>query len=312
MSDKLDFSKLESDESLLLWEELFPEYAKGAEKFPSGKEWLFPSESKQEEQAAISDSPTVQTLHNQIESALPIDDLEGFETIPFGKEVSEKLGNLKEGEAITPDLTDDYLFENDPEMAWLKEAIEKEEKASAKDQDYWAEKFNQQNFPGMDLMAVSYLGSFTYDLLEQHMMLRRVVRDFTRLLSYNYVNDLRAAGVSEEGIFYMRKGKLPENFTVHLKYPLEYGGAIDFNNMVFMQDKPYHDMIHQYLNEQILSDKGIEYPALLYVPVPVGKIYIPFGMFTGSGGKNKQDRSVYAGFSKAAFDKIALRAMPGR
>ena len=71
-------------------------------------------------------------------------------------------------------------------------------------------------------------------------------------------------------------------------------------------------MIHAYLDEQILTENGISYPPLLYVPAPVGKIYVPFGMFTGSGGKNKQDRSVYAGFSKAAFEKIALKAMPGR
>lgn len=204
------------------------------------------------------------------------------------------------------------------ENAWLERALAesddllREAHQSEKGQDYWAMRFNQLNFPGMDLMAVTYFGSFTYDLLEQHLLLKRVTRDFVRLLSYNYTMDLRSAGVSEEGIFYMKKGKIPENYTVHLKYPLEYGGAIDFNNMVFMQDKPFHDIIHRYLDEQMVTPAGIAYPTLLYVPTPVGKIYVPFGLFTGSGGKNKQDRSVYAGFSKAAFDKIALKAMPGR
>ena len=205
-----------------------------------------------------------------------------------------------------------------PNMEWLDNALDSLNQEIItgnqlnKNQDYWANRFNQLNFPGMDLMAVYYIGSFTYDMLEQHLLLKRVVRDFVRLLSYNYTMELRSAGVSEEGIFYMKKGKIPENYTVHLKYPPEYGGTIDFNNMVFMQDKPFHDMIHAYLDEQILTENGISYPPLLYVPAPVGKIYVPFGMFTGSGGKNKQDRSVYAGFSKAAFEKIALKAMPGR
>ena len=205
-----------------------------------------------------------------------------------------------------------------PNMEWLDNALDSLNQEIitgnqlTKNQDYWANRFNQLNFPGMDLMAVSYIGSFTYDMLEQHLLLKRVVRDFVRLLSYNYTMELRSAGVSEEGIFYMKKGKIPENYTVHLKYPPEYGGTIDFNNMVFMQDKPFHDMIHAYLDEQILTENGITYPPLLYVPAPVGKIYVPFGIFTGSGGKNKQDRSVYAGFSKAAFEKIALKAMPGR
>lgn len=190
----------------------------------------------------------------------------------------------------------------------LAEPIVKQERNQA----YWERLFNEMNFPGMDLMAVSYFGSYTYDLMEQHVQLRRVIRDFVRLLSYNYVMELRSAGISEEGIFYMKKGKIPENYTVHLKYPLEYGGAIDFNNMVLIQDKPFHDMIHSYIDQQIMGAQGLVYPSLLYVPVPVGKVYVPFALFTGSGGKNKQDRSVYAGFSKAAFEKIALKSMPGR
>ena len=277
MSQKIDLSQLDSDESLLLWEKLFPEYATGAEKFPSGKDTVTPPAQTQQ----------------QNEPSTVLED----------KAYSSNFTN----ESVEPA---DFVTDN-PEMDWLNNAIALEEK-NEKNQDYWANKFNQLNFPGMDLMAVSYIGITAPDLLEQHLMLRRVVRDYTRLLAYNYVNDLRSAGVSEEGIFYMRKGKIPENYTVHLKYPIEYGGSIDFNNMVFMQDKPYHAMIHSYIDEQLLTVRGISYPALLYIPVPVGKIYIPFGMFTGSGGKNKQDRSVYAGFSKAAFEKIALKAMPGR
>lgn len=185
-------------------------------------------------------------------------------------------------------------------------------KEETKGQAYWENLFNEMNFPGMDLMAVSYFASFNFDQIEQHAQMKRVMRDFVRLLSYNYVMDLRSAGLSEEAIFYMKKGKLPENYVVHLKYPLEYGGTLDFNNMVLIQDKPFHDMIHTYIDRQLVTPKGITYPSLLYVPVPVGKVYIPFSLFTGSGGKNKQDRSVYAGFSKAAFDKIALKSMPGR
>lgn len=181
-----------------------------------------------------------------------------------------------------------------------------------KDQKYWENLFNEMNFPGMDLMAVSYFPNPQQDLIELHQQFKRVSRDFVRLVSYNYITDLRAAGISEEGIFYMKKGKLPENFTVHLKYPLEYGGTLDFTNMVLIQDKPFHDLIHAYMDRQILTPSGLNFPQLLYVPVPVGKVYIPFSLLTGSGGKNKQDRSVFAGFSKAAFEKIALKSMPGR
>lgn len=239
MNEGIDLSKIDNDDSLISWEELFPE---SSEKNNS----LF----------------------------------------------DENRANFPED--VLPDPLSNPLIKTE------------------KNQTYWENLFNETNFPGMDLMAVSYFGSYTYDLMEQHMQFKRAIRDFVRLLSYSYVMDLRSAGISEEGIFYMKKGKLPENYTVHLKYPLEYGGTIDFNNMVLIQDKPFHDMIHGYIDQQIVTPHGVSYPQLLYVPVPVGKVYIPFALFTGSGGKNKQDRSVYAGFSKAAFEKIALKSMPGR
>lgn len=179
-------------------------------------------------------------------------------------------------------------------------------------QAYFEALFNEMNFPGMDLMAVSFFRAVP-NLAEQHALFRRLSRDFVRFLSYNYAMDLRAAGVSEEGLFYMKKGQLPENYTVHLKYPIAYGGTMDFSNMVFMQNAPFHEDIHVYLNKQLVSESGDPLtPETLYVPVPTGKVYIPFSLFTGSGGKNKQDRSVYAGFSAAAFKQIALKNMPGR
>ena len=388
-TDKLDFSQLnKEDNSLISWEDLFPEYAIGGETFQSGKSAFsagvnaenkqtssFRQKPAQDDTRSQSTEQPITATHGADKSPLPASSFKnagGYTSPNAGTIIPPKETPIAEKHKMdvltltelpdTPSLLDDILtvvpetqaksisptqmhgFAEQsstttaqthasattaqtsqlaeqtqlPNMEWLDNALDSLNQEIItgnqlnKNQDYWANRFNQLNFPGMDLMAVSYIGSFTYDMLEQHLLLKRVVRDFVRLLSYNYTMELRSAGVSEEGIFYMKKGKIPENYTVHLKYPPEYGGTIDFNNMVFMQDKPFHDMIHAYLDEQILTENGISYPPLLYVPAPVGKIYVPFGMFTGSGGKNKQDRSVYAGFSKAAFEKIALKAMPGR
>ena len=179
-------------------------------------------------------------------------------------------------------------------------------------QDYWENLFNQMNFPGMDLMAVPYVAHQTDDIEAERKVFHRTVRDFVRYLSYHFANDLRSAGVTEEGLFYMKRGQIPENFTVHLKYPLNYGGAIDFNNMVFIQAHPFHELIHLYINKQTIGPEGLLTPSLLYVPTPVGKVYVPLSLFTGSGGKNKQDRSVLSGFTQSALKDLALRSMPGR
>ena len=179
-------------------------------------------------------------------------------------------------------------------------------------QAYWENLFNEMNFPGMDLMAVTPLIRENYDIQTIQKLMNRTMRDFVRFLSYHHANDLRSAGITEEGLFYMKRGQIPENFTVHLKYPINYGGTIDFDNMVFIQARPFHDLIHLYLNKQFIGPEGYLTPEQLYVPVPTGKVYVPMGLFTGSGGKNKQDRSVLAGFSQSALKDLALRSMPGR
>ncbi len=370
MTEKIDFSQLANeDDTLISWEDLFPEYAIGGESFKSGQKQLqggAEASSKQtktikhppnstptleqylsgssgqkttgaslKENAGagvqvmdLSELPDIPSLTDDFITIIPEDEeqqptVSQKNSLKSTPAIDEWAGDIYKGTFAppTPEPTPATTQHSDifnMDADWISQALADTDdmfKAAnnvVKDQDYWAARFNQLNFAGMDLMAVSYFGLGEYDLFEQHMLIKRVARDFVRLLSYNYTMELRSAGVSEEGIFYMKKGKIPENFTVHLKYPLEYGGKIDFSNMVFMQDKPFHDMIHSYLDEQMMTPTGISYPPLLYVPTPVGKIYVPFGMFTGSGGKNKQDRSVYAGYSKAAFDKIALKAMPGR
>ncbi len=206
-------------------------------------------------------------------------------------------------------LSWDELFDDDSVMRSMGENGPAANEP-VRDQKYWEDLFNQMNFPGMDLMAVSYFGAF--DIPEKRAQFRRMSRDFLRHLSYQYPMDLRAAGVSEEGIFYMKKGKLPENFTVHMKYPLEYGGTVDFKNMVLIQEKPFHNFIHIYLEKQLIGKDGLQTPPLLYVPVPPTRIYVPFGLFTGSGGKNKQDRSAVSGYSTSELAALAMRAMPGR
>ena len=179
-------------------------------------------------------------------------------------------------------------------------------------QAYWKSLFNDMNFPGMDLMAVAYHPIEISDRETHQKLLNRTIRDFVRFLSYHHANDLRSAGVTEEGLFYMKRGQQPENFVVHLKYPLDYGGKISFDNMVFIQAHPFHELIHRYINKQVIGPEGRLNPAQLYVPVPIGKVYVPMGLFTGSGGKNKQDRSVMSGFTQSALKDLALRTMPGR
>ena len=177
---------------------------------------------------------------------------------------------------------------------------------SEKGQDYWENLFQESNFAGMDLMGLSYypLTIHEEEFFKKYNTSKRL---FMADVLANNLNDLRSAGISEENIFYLSKGILPANWTVHLKYPPLYGGQPDPENMVLIQCQPFHELIHDFIDKQILTAAGIGHPKTLYVPTPTGKVYIPEGAWTGSGGKKKSDRSVMAGMTQSALQQLSQK-----
>lgn len=180
------------------------------------------------------------------------------------------------------------------------------------DLKFWEAKFQEMNFPGMDLVEATAYPILMSDKIERKKQYKRVKRDFLKYVAYNFVNDLRNAGLDEDSIFYFKKGIMPENFNVHLKVPFDYTGSVDFSNMVLIQNRPYHEDIHRFMDMQMDGMPVGTLPEKLYIPVPTGKVYIPLTMYTGSGGKGKHDRSVYAGYSESAFKRLAQKTMMGR
>ena len=179
------------------------------------------------------------------------------------------------------------------------------------DLNFWEAKFQEMNFPGMDLVEATAYPLSLLEKINRKKQYKRVKRDFIKYLIYNFTNDLRNAGMTDEDLFYFKKGILPENFNIHLKIPFDYTGVVDFSNMVLMQSRPYHEDIHRFMDMQMSEmDIGV-IPEKLYIPVPTGKVYIPLTMYTGSGGKGKHDRSVFAGYSESAFEKLAQKTMRG-
>ena len=172
--------------------------------------------------------------------------------------------------------------------------------------DYWENLFQESNFAGMDLMGLPYYPVTIHEeeFFKQFVVAKKV---FMADVLANNLNDLRAAGISEENIFYLSKGILPANWTVHLKAPPLYGGEARPENMVLIQCQPFHELIHDFIDQQILTAAGVGHPKTLYVPTPVGKVYIPEGAWTGSGGKKKSDRSVMAGMTQSALQQLSQK-----
>lgn len=151
-------------------------------------------------------------------------------------------------------------------------------------QDYWIREFHKISFPGMELFEVTFFRKLQEDFIEKQIKFKRMAEQFLKKLGTESKEELESFGFSEEQISLIARGRLPENYVVHLKYPFEYGSVVNFENMVLMPNIPYHMDIHAYIERQLITDSGIKKPYKLYVPTPVGRIYNPSSGDGSSGG----------------------------
>lgn len=179
------------------------------------------------------------------------------------------------------------------------------------DRSLWEWQFSQMNLPNMELIEVNYVMLDANWLSELRKAFKRTRRDFLKYVGYHHVNELIAAGMDEEDIKLVKKGKAPENFNVHVRVPFDYGGTNSFSNLVLIQTHPYHNEIHRFIDMQTLLQPNLK-PSKLFLPSPPGKVYTPGEIEISSGGTSRHDRSVYAGFLESTFEIIAQRSMMGR
>ena len=141
---------------------------------------------------------------------------------------------------------------------------------------HWLHLFQQANMPGMSLVALTVASTYVPDFLTERTQFHAESRRFLLDLPVKHLNDLRIAGLSEEQIAEIKNGYLPINWTVHLRYPLAYGGKIEADNFVFIPEHPFHEALHHFINQQIVTQAGVISPPVLYIPVPKSAVYVPF------------------------------------
>ena len=142
---------------------------------------------------------------------------------------------------------------------------------------HWLALFQKTNLSDMDLVALKLVPNYDHDFQMEQAQLKSQMHLFLADLTNAHLNELRVAGLSEDQIGNLSKGILPVNWTVHLKYPVAYGGTIAMNNLVLIPQQPFHEELHHFLNRQLLTDAGVINPPVLYVPAPKTPVYVPFG-----------------------------------
>ena len=142
--------------------------------------------------------------------------------------------------------------------------------------DHWLQIFRETNLCDMDLVALTAMPAYVHEFKTEQAQMRAQAHIFLLNLANTHMNDLRVAGLSDDQINALTAGTLPINWTIHLKYPVAYGGTITPDNLVLMPQHPFHEDLHHFINRQIVSDAGIITPTTLYVPVPKSAVYVPF------------------------------------
>jgi len=180
------------------------------------------------------------------------------------------------------------------------------------DKSMWELQLRQAGLPGMALAEVSYSPLDKDWHLDMIKGFKRIRRDFFKYVAYHNLDDLVTAGVSDEGIKMLKTGRAPENFDIHIKIPLEYGGNNEFSNLCLIQTRPFHEGIHKFVDMQTSNLREGEILRSIFIPIPKGKVYIPEVEITVGGGRKMADKSVYAGFLADTFKEIAIKTMYGR
>ncbi len=95
-------------------------------------------------------------------------------------------------------------------------------------------------------------------------------------LAYDNHDALRQYGFTNKQIRQMRRGEVPQDYSVHHIKPKDDGGDNSWSNFVLIKRSPAHDRVHEFLDPQLTGlhvgdRRTVRFPDLqpgVYPPVP--------------------------------------------
>jgi len=80
---------------------------------------------------------------------------------------------------------------------------------------------------------------------------RRNKINFLRFIGYSYHDKCLSIGLDYDDIKKLKNGICPENHTVHIKKPFDFGGTSNFENLSLITTHPQHIQLHSLIEFQI-------------------------------------------------------------
>lgn len=130
----------------------------------------------------------------------------------------------------------------------------------------------QNKLHGFTLKECKYHPQTWGDMSKNSTQYNRMRKTFLKLIGYSNQEELRQLGFDEEDIELLKNKKSPENYNVHIKIPLDFGGSLDMDNLCFIKSHPLHDQVHHLLEKQICCGFLQKYK-FIYIPCFEGNIY---------------------------------------
>lgn len=175
----------------------------------------------------------------------------------------------------------------------------------------WKFRIEQLGLPDVPLKTIRKKDPIC-DRDEFYTIFKNIFPKFVIYAAHKEWEGLIKVGLQQNQIDNMKSGIAPENYTMILRVPYEYGGDFDFDNLIFIQTRPFSEMFYDFTREQLVDfDKKMRkkkknknlgdtyknglikyYPPKLFIPNPEGLVYKPAfnGSLGGPGGNATSDR----------------------
>lgn len=98
---------------------------------------------------------------------------------------------------------------------------------------------------------------------------------FLKFLAITQKEQLNKAGFSNKEIQQMAAGKTPNGWNTHHKQSIYAGGTNDFDNLILIRRRPYHDMLHYHLINPQLQGMQEGETRKVNLPIPEENVYVP-------------------------------------
>lgn len=101
---------------------------------------------------------------------------------------------------------------------------------------------------------------------------QRVRKTFLKLMAYSRADECRSLGFDDEDMELLKHKRSPENYNVHIKIPLDFGGRLCFENLCLIKSHPIHDNLHRLIEMQI-GNGFLQKYKIIYIPWFEGNVY---------------------------------------